>query len=1027
MEHLPRSWNDPSPLEHEPLLSYCSMMEHVLRSETRQVISGFVKDMQENKEAAEAAKKWVLLMFGLDNRSHEDVKVLDGGKELYSTFFEFYRLFRDSGDAKTTEYRSQVTKRGLRGLKINLLGPAALLSSTQTTSGLGLIAWTGVAAGSSLRPGHVATGIGEGLDHPRSMSSIGVSQAQYKHPHTRPSKKRNRNAQRQSPVISPSCAFQTLQFTPAEVGARVPSPSRRPKQLASNPARQHALVLDLNAYEGEQRFPLQSWCHTSVSPGIVENFRSNATKQKQPRLTARAPDVESEQCGVASMHPHPAGKGGDKLMPSRRRGNKTMCATGNTCRPKAGSVKRGRGKARTMTNNDLPTRSCKRPREASMDGHENGEQRIDEGVEDGPPFGERRNGSVARGVDFIFTSPPIPLTVEGTSFIQSFCFPAQDNSLKRRRVALETASAPPQMAEVREAQVHDIGARDIRPLPHRMSAKRAQNAVGDGTTGVHSGYWAGGSQEDVDRSLRDAAANALVVLRDEDRPTIPDWTRDEEPEEAGDLPPPDLSDVQEAVAVQNPVEEVAQDNITFKPRLLVPPRIWAQSRQEVCESLEHFRSYHGGVYSHKDIVKGYLLGAYAASRDVFHEGGKFIISHGGGRAESVLESRGGVRLQPAQDQDATDKSVRALLKNYKEGRPLVLIADDNYALFPYDLAASGYTYVVLGVYWISYAWAEYQPAPRDRGRITSWKNEALQPGRQRVQANYQESAVDNHFWNISGEEPQQLDYHQEFLKLVPNKFENLPSLLPPKTVPSPDLVTTTYPFSKGWHCERCGRLSSRTAAGSSGSTGNAPTAMGKIHLILGTPLANVDANTTFELYQQQAITGELQLRRYPLRNHKVRGSLLTNYFSQNSGEPYQARFCFEALYSSPEFIFICVRRALALIKERSGLAMAKDTPFNEILSAAYMERQKMSFHSDSEKGLGPVVASLSLGSAAAMHFRRHVSGQKHKNMSQNALTLILRHGDVLIMEGEGVQEYYEHTVIPMNFRIAATARCIGST
>ena len=33
-------------------------------------------------------------------------------------------------------------------------------------------------------------------------------------------------------------------------------------------------------------------------------------------------------------------------------------------------------------------------------------------------------------------------------------------------------------------------------------------------------------------------------------------------------------------------------------------------------------------------------------------------------------------------------------------------------------------------------------------------------------------------------------------------------------------------------------------------------------------------------------------------------------------------------------------------------------------------------------------------------------------------------GDVLIMEGSGVQKFYEHAVIPFNFRIAATARFI---
>lgn len=201
---------------------------------------------------------------------------------------------------------------------------------------------------------------------------------------------------------------------------------------------------------------------------------------------------------------------------------------------------------------------------------------------------------------------------------------------------------------------------------------------------------------------------------------------------------------------------------------------------------------------------------------------------------------------------------------------------------------------------------------------------------------------------------------------------------------------------------------------------------GKIHLILGTPFTNGEANIIFEQYQQQASSGQLKLRRYPLRMHKARGPLLTNYFSQNSGEPYQyvgGTANTVSLAEAPE----CVQKALALIKERARLALGFDIHLNEVLTAAYLERQKMSFHTDSEKGLGPIVASLSLGSAALMHFRLHASASAEhpKQSCPHALTLILRHGDVLIMEGHDVQVYYEHTVVPMNFRIAATARCIG--
>ncbi|KAG5647047.1 hypothetical protein DXG03_001417 [Asterophora parasitica] len=89
----------------------------------------------------------------------------------------------------------------------------------------------------------------------------------------------------------------------------------------------------------------------------------------------------------------------------------------------------------------------------------------------------------------------------------------------------------------------------------------------------------------------------------------------------------------------------------------------------------------------------------------------------------------------------------------------------------------------------------------------------------------------------------------------------------------------------------------------------------------------------------------------------------------------------------------------------------------------------MAFHSDSERGLGPFVAGLSLGSPALMHFRAHRKFRLDEEAKTQAiaLTVVLRHGDILVMDGDGVQEGYEHTVIPTNFRIAATARSINVT
>ncbi|KAL0577022.1 hypothetical protein V5O48_004956 [Marasmius crinis-equi] len=169
----------------------------------------------------------------------------------------------------------------------------------------------------------------------------------------------------------------------------------------------------------------------------------------------------------------------------------------------------------------------------------------------------------------------------------------------------------------------------------------------------------------------------------------------------------------------------SSSNVDTRPKFpdLVP--IWAVSRQEVCESFDWFRSYQGGVYSSKEVVKGYLLGGFSSKRDGFFDGGRLIISHGydltigyvflpinmlssprGGKSEAILTWKGQSKLQKPGDQQAEDKSVRALVNNYRRGIPVVLLIDHKYSLFPFSLRASGMSYVVLGLYYISHFWAE---------------------------------------------------------------------------------------------------------------------------------------------------------------------------------------------------------------------------------------------------------------------------------------------------------------------------------
>jgi hypothetical protein len=168
---------------------------------------------------------------------------------------------------------------------------------------------------------------------------------------------------------------------------------------------------------------------------------------------------------------------------------------------------------------------------------------------------------------------------------------------------------------------------------------------------------------------------------------------------------------------------------------------------------------------------------------------------------------------------------------------------------------------------------------------------------------------------------------------------------------------------------------------------------------------------------------DIPFLRYPM--HTVQGVTRTAHYTYNVGAQYnyvteQPTVSFE---EAPEV----VTKALDLIKQN----VAKLYPharFNEVLNVGYFEAQKMGvsnlttyfifwvsiantrvqFHQDGETGLGPTVASLSLGCAAKMNFRlKKPKGKKTKGESGNLLTLHLNHGDIMIMHGNDLQRIWE--------------------
>jgi hypothetical protein len=92
-----------------------------------------------------------------------------------------------------------------------------------------------------------------------------------------------------------------------------------------------------------------------------------------------------------------------------------------------------------------------------------------------------------------------------------------------------------------------------------------------------------------------------------------------------------------------------------------------------------------------------------------------LIFFSGGKNEATHKTGGKLHSESAADQKSEDASVRALLANYRAKKPLALVIDDKYTLFPYSLIKKGVTYAILGFYTITAAWAERQPEKVSEG------------------------------------------------------------------------------------------------------------------------------------------------------------------------------------------------------------------------------------------------------------------------------------------------------------------------
>lgn len=234
---------------------------------------------------------------------------------------------------------------------------------------------------------------------------------------------------------------------------------------------------------------------------------------------------------------------------------------------------------------------------------------------------------------------------------------------------------------------------------------------------------------------------------------------------------------------------------------------------------------------------------------------------------------------------------------------------------------------------------------------------------------------------------------------------------------------------------------------------------------------------------------DIGLRRRLLENSQLKGGIYTRNFLVNYGMPYKF------IAATDTHPFSSAARPITATRSRLNWAakylLSNEPPssassisassqsssstqlhhfeeheFNEVLALGYFESQKISYHDDGEHGLGPTIATLSLGAPATMRIRlkakhhlgvsasgiytdapplpgsnayasrlRHVDSLRELKATESpaayrarlkalpkelhlkttgnakdALKLVLGHGDVVLMHGAEVQRYYEHAV-----------------
>ncbi|KAJ4332066.1 hypothetical protein N0V87_008687, partial [Didymella glomerata] len=361
-----------------------------------------------------------------------------------------------------------------------------------------------------------------------------------------------------------------------------------------------------------------------------------------------------------------------------------------------------------------------------------------------------------------------------------------------------------------------------------------------------------------------------------------------------------------------------------KPEPVGQPAVWADARMDLCETLHYFRSYQGACHSTGGFVRGFMFDKVAHVRD-YMDSNVVIARAGGGQVKD--KDSGEMKASGDQVEGNHSQNLRNCMAHYN---PVVIITGaDN----PHMPSQPPHQYCVLDYFKPTHIWTEKS----GKSNIVRYRR----------------------------------DTHSHSVHI-------------------------DVSFAHGY------RVNRYSIPGIEGFV---------THMIANSSVVEEPGGPDEMFEELQGM--DIGLRRRPLEGGMLKGGMFTRHFAVNYGMPYKfiaateshpfpeashpvskarsrlnwaARHCLArpAPSSSSSSPTSEQDEAEAMNTSTSSTPALHDFnihPFNEVLALGYFEGQRISYHDDGESGLGPTIATLSLGAPGMVRIRLK---QKHHLGVSNA-------------------------------------------